>query len=702
QAHRSFCLHYDAFSVAEAVLPSRVASASGEVRIFHPPKDDTNRQAILADRAGLWKGDVYGDRKAEAAAKEASEESKAGAARKKEALQKLGSRSSLSARLGLKTKDKGLSEAEAERVEEENRVKSLNAFTSALGAFIAGGEDVVPTPSLPAPISEDLLEAAKMTSPIYTSLAPSTGLKAVPPPAHPTGLNSLPGRPPPPSAAAPLPGMSRPPPPRGMPPMPTPGGGSGASGSTSKPLGMLSGTMKSQNLVSQPPSVHKPLDDAGGALREERGRSLTDSSAASPAASAPGVAQIVEMGFSEDQAKMALEVCSGDVHKAIDVLVSQSESTLSPPLGSPVAVETKGSTNGGSTTTVEKKTKAKAAQNPIFDKEAFTPTLIPARQQQPNALQQQQPRLMTPTIVLSSGGLGSGSRPLSVASQGTGLDRTLARPSSTPAMISALDPDSVAKFDMEKNTNSPRHKSMGTLVPAPGGGVKTVPAGGLEQPVSTLQRSSDQVMSSARGSTMLTAMPPMPTMPTRPITVPVQMPGTQLLQPQQLQPNQQSAFSTSMQPRPSPRGGPAQTSVLTGAALLGAGAQSQQSGPSPARTPVPVGAAPVGGARLLPARTPVPSGAAAVGGAIRGPVIGVGGAAGGVQGPASPRPTWQPQGVPNQPLQMQGTPHPLAGQPPRLQTQWGQQQVGTQMLRSQQPQQQQHQPRPQQQVFGLQ
>lgn len=50
QAHRAFCLIFDAFSVAEAVLPTRASGAADEVRIFHPPKDDTKiNRALLAD-----------------------------------------------------------------------------------------------------------------------------------------------------------------------------------------------------------------------------------------------------------------------------------------------------------------------------------------------------------------------------------------------------------------------------------------------------------------------------------------------------------------------------------------------------------------------------------------------------------------------------------------------------------------------------
>lgn len=50
QAYREFCLMYDAFSVAEAVLPSRPSDQAAEVRIFHPPADDTKiNRALLAD-----------------------------------------------------------------------------------------------------------------------------------------------------------------------------------------------------------------------------------------------------------------------------------------------------------------------------------------------------------------------------------------------------------------------------------------------------------------------------------------------------------------------------------------------------------------------------------------------------------------------------------------------------------------------------
>lgn len=51
QAYREFCLMYDAFSVAEAVLPSRPGDQAAEVRIFHPPADDTKiNRALLADK----------------------------------------------------------------------------------------------------------------------------------------------------------------------------------------------------------------------------------------------------------------------------------------------------------------------------------------------------------------------------------------------------------------------------------------------------------------------------------------------------------------------------------------------------------------------------------------------------------------------------------------------------------------------------
>lgn len=41
---------FDAFSVAEAVLPSRPGDQAAEVRIFHPPSDDTKiNRALLAD-----------------------------------------------------------------------------------------------------------------------------------------------------------------------------------------------------------------------------------------------------------------------------------------------------------------------------------------------------------------------------------------------------------------------------------------------------------------------------------------------------------------------------------------------------------------------------------------------------------------------------------------------------------------------------
>lgn len=51
QAYRAYGLIYDAFSVAEAVLPtSNSATSAAEVRLFHPPKDDTNvNRALLAD-----------------------------------------------------------------------------------------------------------------------------------------------------------------------------------------------------------------------------------------------------------------------------------------------------------------------------------------------------------------------------------------------------------------------------------------------------------------------------------------------------------------------------------------------------------------------------------------------------------------------------------------------------------------------------
>ncbi|CAN0154234.1 unnamed protein product [Discosporangium mesarthrocarpum] len=165
---------------------------------------------------------------------------------------------------------------------------------------------------------------------------------------------------------------------------------------------------------------------------------------------------------------------------------------------------------------------------------------------------------------------------------------TLPRQSFTPDVISALDPDSVAKFEPVKSPTMPRHGSGSNLVAkvTVGGGSGAVAAaaatqmGSLVQPGPTLRRQSAPLMSSPQGS-----LSPMPPMPSRAITTA----GQTQAPPPPLQQQQQQQHPTAL-------------------------GQSQ----SPAKTPVPVGPAPVGGGKLSrPARPPAPVGAAPVGGAIK-------------------------------------------------------------------------------------
>lgn len=123
-------------------------------------------------------------------------------------------------------------------------------------------------------------------------------------------------------------------------------------------------------------------DRKGGAAAERKSRAGDGSSLP------PGADKIMEMGFSERKARAALARSDGDASQAVEWLLSQptspggagvdsdgdddddndarppSPSTLSPP---------------PSRKSLTKKAKPLKPQNPVFDQEAFTPVLIPAK-----------------------------------------------------------------------------------------------------------------------------------------------------------------------------------------------------------------------------------------------------------------------------------------------------------------------------------
>lgn len=292
---------------------------------------------------------------------------------------------------------------EADRVEADNRKKKLTNFTVALQAFMDGGEDETkPTAAsaLPAPAPIDPLSSPAALSPTPSSIdvlkaaAAAAGggggptrakppAAAPPPPGSatspsPGNRKSVPGRPPPPSAQMAMPG-SRPLSSQGMIMPPLAAGGK-------RPLRAKS--------MSPPPVSFSKLNDAteagknGLEKREPRSSSQDRGGVAREKSSGslpPGVDKIMEMGFSARKARAALERSDGDANQAVEWLLNHpsapdedsgdedpgdeprppSPSSASPP--------------PGRKSLPPRKAKPLKPQNPVFDQQAFTPVLTPAK-----------------------------------------------------------------------------------------------------------------------------------------------------------------------------------------------------------------------------------------------------------------------------------------------------------------------------------
>lgn len=504
--------------------------------------------------------------------------------------------------------------SEADRIEEENRKKKLNTFTYALGAFIAGGEDEQkPAPNLPAPISNDLLAGAGMKSPTQVS-APRHSLAT----AAAGGGGSAAGAavekrakapvaaPPPPGAAvAPTKGQNaaprRPPPPSGPPA--TPGLGTGKPSNPGRPTslrGMPTGADQAQRAKSMSPASGA-LDGFAGTVavgskqlhtKESRSASIDGAVVDKGAILPPGAEKMMDMGFSERKARAALQRSGGDAGQAVEWLLANpsspggmssnddsrppSPSTVSPPARKSLA-----------------RKKTLKPQNPVFDLEAFTPVLVPAK----SGAIVVSPQPWTPpggegvnngadAIIpyghpAGRGPSGSGSGP----GHGQAQAATLARPRSTPDVISALDPDSIDTIEI-KAAPQPQHgipqpqlqqqqQQQGSQPGSPVLSAVVPGALGVGAAPSYRRQSAPMSLPQGPGSPPLRAMSPQ--IDPKPLHA----------QPQQL----------TQQPRPSNPG--------------------LNSNPSIRRPPPPSGPAAVGGNTARgPARTPVPSGRAAVGGNV--------------------------------------------------------------------------------------
>lgn len=521
---------------------------------------------------------------------------------------------------------------EADRIDEENRKKKLSTFTHALGAFISGGEEQISAPELPAPISNDLLAGAGMQSP--TQVTSTQGVSPTAGPAPGTGAAEVsrakpPAGAPPPPGSAPLRAGSaqkmasgRPPPPTSLPA--PPGTGSnlpnlGRPAPLNATSGGIGGVGSSQQLPrsnSMSPPSSGPLSRVvaiGAAHLEGReGRSASaDLSGDSKGPLPEGAHTLMEMGFSEKQARTAVERTGGNVQKAAEWILAkqaskmegstdEGEEELRPPSPSTGSPQTRKS--------LVKKPKPGTPQNPVFDQNAFTPCLIPAKNQQPPALGAQPfpnavagrrgrpgsstAPLGSPPLPLAPGAIGIGQRegpPAWGQRQGQGQEGRLIRPRSTPDVISALDPESVENFELEP---VPMKQTRESPMPPGPAGTRPIPGGGM----GGRRQSEPSVLSPNKIPPGISSMPPR--------VMPSQRP--QFGQVQQRSP----ITSGPVPPQLHPQGPQQQTQQQKFQVIPG-----QNADPNTRRPPPPAGPAAVGGA--VPGslvRAPVPRGAAPVGG----------------------------------------------------------------------------------------
>ena len=637
--------------------------------------------------------------------------------------------------------------SEQDLQEEKNRKDKLSTFTFALGAFISGGEDQNPPPNLPAPISNDLLAGAGMKSPTEIP-SPKSGLPLPAPGGGAAaaaaaagaaaavalggvGSSSAASRSKPPAGVPPMPGSSltspagmksplpggRPPPPSGPPAMPGTAGavGSGRAVSLQRQSSAGKQALTRARSASPPPaslgggfSASTAIDGKQGQVRESRSASSDWADGGKRIGPLPpGAEKIMEMGFSEKKARAALEKAGGDASQAVELLLAQppspagkgdtdeerppSPSTASPP----------------SRKSLTRKPKAGKPQNPVFDQEAFTPILIPAKpgaivvSPQPPwtapgggggvgggavGMPQAIPVAMAPNTL----GVGLGAGPGPVPVQGVGL----VRPRSTPDVISALDPDSVDSFerssplppkqDVQQQPPPQQQQAQAALQGSPGQGI----------PRYRRQSAPTGMLPGGTNSLAVPGVTPPGPRPMQQSQAPTSAPAPlapaqqQQRQQQQQQPPQQQTLPSSLglgnARRPPP---PSMGAAVGGATTRG-----------PARTPAPLGRASVGGSAgvgsMLPAGVAgMVGGGSAPSQALSQPVVSG-------QGQASPQfqqgigmmpPQQQKQQQQQQQLQGMST-MPATGGMSGMATQGGMSAMPAQGLM--QPQQQQQQARP--------
>lgn len=289
---------------------------------------------------------------------------------------------------------------EADRVEAETR-KKLTNFTVALQAFMDGGEDETkptaaralpaqgsieslntPAALSPTPSSIDVLKAAAAAGGGGGATRAKPPAAAPPPPGSETSplpgdRKSVPGRPPPPSAQAAMPG-SRPPSLQNM--VMAPGGGRPTRAKSMSPppvsFSKLDGaTEAGKNRLEGRREPRSSSQDRGGVARKKSSRSLP-----------PGAEKIMAMGFSAKKVRAALERSGGDEGQAVEWILanpSSPEDSADEDSGDEVKPPSPSSASPPpgrkSLPLPPKKSKPLKPQNPVFDQQAFTPVLIPAK-----------------------------------------------------------------------------------------------------------------------------------------------------------------------------------------------------------------------------------------------------------------------------------------------------------------------------------
>lgn len=230
----------------------------------------------------------------------------------------------------------------------------------------------------PTPSSIDVLKAAAAGGGGGGGATRAKPPAAAPPPPGsstsplPGDRKSVPGRPPPPSAQAAMPGSSRPP--------SLQVGGRQVGGRPLRAKSMspppvsfseLNGTTKAGKNRLEDREPRSSSQDRAGVARKKSSGSLP-----------PGAEKIMEMGFSARKARAALERSDGDVDQAVEWLLAQpSGDSADEDSGDDARPPSPSSASPppGRKSLPPKKSKPLKPQNPVFDQQAFTPVLIPAK-----------------------------------------------------------------------------------------------------------------------------------------------------------------------------------------------------------------------------------------------------------------------------------------------------------------------------------